>query len=85
MSVIDKLWIKLTCNGCRATETSAALDKGSTWSGSDWGSASPFKLFDVICDGGGKSEPTVVSAKCKACSNAASVKTAYGFGRPDGF
>jgi hypothetical protein len=85
MGVIEKLWIKLTCNGCGATETSSALDKGSGWSGSQWGSLGSFTLFDVICEGGGKNEPNIVSAKCKACSSDASVKTAYGFGRPSDF
>ncbi len=85
MGTIDKLWIKLTCNGCESTETSSALDKGSRWSGFNWDRPDPFTLFDVICEGGGKNEPTVVSAKCKACSSDASVQTAYGFGRPSGF
>jgi len=85
MGVIDKLWIKVTCEGCKATETSSVLDQGSGWSGSHWGSPGPFTQFDVICEGGGKEEPTVVFAKCKACGSAATVQEAYGFGRPTGF
>ena len=85
MGVIDKLWIKVMCKGCGISETSSALDKGSGWSGSNWRDPTAFTQFDVVCEGGGQREPTVISAKCKACGSDASVDEAYGFGRPNGF
>lgn len=77
MGIIDKLSITLTCNGCGTAEESSVLDTGSRWGGSHWSRPGPFMQFDVICKGGGKDEPTVDSAKCKACGNTASVKMTY--------
>lgn len=85
MGTIDKLWVKLTCPGCGVSETSSALDKGSGWGGSSWGSFGSFESFHVAASGGDKREPEVTSATCKACNASASVETQYGFGRPRGF
>lgn len=77
MGIIDKLSITLTCSRCGATEESSILDTGSRWSSSNWSCPRPFTQFDVIYKGGGKDEPSVDSAQCKVCGNAASVKTTY--------
>jgi len=85
MGTIDKLWVKLTCKGWKVTETDLALDCGSGYRGSNWDNFGPFKQFNVICEGRGEKEPTVVSAKCKMCGKAAMVQTGYGFNRPTDF
>lgn len=85
MGVQDKLWVKLTCQSCGNSETSSASDYGSGWSGSKWGGINQFEKFTVVCHGGGAEEPEVVSATCKECGGAASIKNAYGFGTPSGF
>lgn len=85
MGVIDKLWIKITCEHCGCSETLSVLDKGSSYGGSHWGNPSPSTKFSVVFEGGGTTEPTITSAKCVACNCTAVVKEKYGFGRPEGF
>ena len=84
MGVSDKLWVKLTCLGCGASETSTCLDKGSMWSPPYWTELS-FGEFSVSYTGGGSTEPEVRAASCKKCKGRATVETAYGFAQPDGF
>jgi hypothetical protein len=78
MGVVDELWIKLTCKTCKHSETKSALDYGSVYRGSNWGSLGRFTKFDVICEGQGEKEPTVISAKCRACGKVAIVEKSYG-------
>ena len=85
MGTIDKLWVKLTCETCGATETASALDKGSMWSGSHWLGLGGFSLFEVHTSGGGLKEPEVTTASCKKCRAPAGVEQAYGSRRPEGF
>lgn len=85
MGSIDKRWVKLGCETCETLEVGSALDKGSGWSGSHWRTFGPFEKFEAQTSGGGKKDPDVISATCKACGRAASIETAYGFSRPDGF
>ncbi len=84
MGVIDKLWVKLTCKGCKVTETSSARDTGySVYS--NWESLDPFTHFNVTCRGGGKETQTVISAKCKTRGSDATVQKSYGMDHPKGF
>jgi len=76
MGVNDKLSAALVCPACGATEESAALDKGSQWSGSHWYSFDVFKLFDIEWKGGGKQEPEITKATCK-CGATADVTYSY--------
>jgi len=78
MGVIDKTTYTLACPKCGSKESASLLDKGSSWGGSFWQSGATFVVFQTQWSGGGKQEPQLVSATCKACCTAASVESAYG-------
>lgn len=73
MGIIDKTTYTLKCPQCGRTGTATTRDKGSGWSGSSWGSFSIAEGFELESTGGGKVEPTIVSATCTRCSVAAEV------------
>lgn len=85
MGTIDKLWVKLTCPSCGATETLAAVDRGSGYGGSAWGDLGPYESFEVTESAGDKQVPQVTSATCNACGATATVEREYGHNRPRGF
>ena len=69
MGVIDKNRAALKCPKCNTTETLTAVEKGSVYGRSGWGTFDTPKLFDItISDRGVASAgPIVSSAKCKKC------------------
>jgi len=85
VGIIDKVWIKVSCENCNISDVSSAADKGSGWSGSSWNSLAGFKNFDVTADGSGKEEPSIISAKCQQCGSDAKVLSEYGFNKPKEF
>ena len=85
MGTIDKLWVKLSCDICGEEGVSAVLEKDSGLSGLDWGNRRSLSSFDVSARGEWKRQSEVISAMCRNCGAVASVKTAYGIDRPEGF
>lgn len=76
MGVIDKTTYELTCHSCQQTEKGAVLDRGSGWSGSNWGEGAVFQHFETQWEGaGGSTEPQLVTAICKQCKTDAQVST----------
>lgn len=71
MGVIDKTTYTLRCESCEIEEESSILDKGSNWSGSNWQSEAEFKNFGTSWKGGGRTEPELISARCKQCGRVA--------------
>jgi hypothetical protein len=78
MGIIDKTTYTLRCNNCETTEEASILDKGSNWSGSHWQSGASFTNFSTSWNGGGKSEPELIEAKCKYCGQPAKSESRYG-------
>ena len=67
MGIIDSTSHTLHCSACNLEETKKVLDKGSGWSGSSWQSRATYQNFETQWEGGGKAEPTLLSAKCRRC------------------
>ncbi len=84
MGVSDKLWFRLVCPKCGASETLSVLDYGSTWSGPAWGNLGDAERFDLDATKSG-GEPEVKGAICKVCGIAASIESEYGFKCPEGW
>ena len=84
MGTIDRVWVKVTCEHCKVSETATAAEKGSGW-GSSWNSLGDFDKFNASVRGGGNEMPDVLSATCKKCGNAATLTSECGFERPVGF
>lgn len=77
MGIIDSCRYTLTCNRCGLTESERVLDKGSNYSGSNWGSGVKFKYFTTQWSGGGQSEPELIKAICDLCGELAEVSSRY--------
>jgi hypothetical protein len=77
MGVIDKIFVKLTCDNCKIEEINTALDTGSGWGGSHWDELSNFSEFDAVITGGGREDPRVKTAACKKCGQAARIEVNY--------
>lgn len=67
MGIIDKMTYTLTCKNCGTTEKSSILDEGAPYSGAAWCSSAHFSDFDTSWQGGGLTEPKLLSVKCKKC------------------
>jgi hypothetical protein len=68
MGIIDSTSYTLACPKCGTRETRSVHDKGSNWGGSHWQSSTSFTHFDTNWQGGGgREEPALTSALCKAC------------------
>jgi len=76
MGVIDKTWVKLTCNKCGATETSSAVQKGSAYNIGSWSDLSPFSKFQATTKRG-EDGPEVTAATCNKCKAPAKVEAGF--------
>jgi hypothetical protein len=76
MGIIDKNTAFLKCLQCGATETLTAVEKGSVYGSSGWGTFGTSKLFDFVIGDRGipAAGPIVSSAKCKICTCVAEVE-----------
>lgn len=72
MGIIDKCTYTLICPQCEISESASVLEKGSGWGGSSWEARASFAKFTTEWQGGGKSEPELLSATCKVCGSEAS-------------
>ena len=77
MGTIDRTSVKLACVKCGITETSAALQKGSSWSIGSWEDLDPFHQFDASTKQG-IDGPEVTSATCKKCKAPAQIDQSMG-------
>lgn len=77
VGIIDKCTFTLTCLQCAESEEASIFDRGSNWSGSHWSSSADFRKFDTKWEGGGASEPELITAKCKKCGADPSVVSKY--------
>jgi hypothetical protein len=78
MGTIDKTIHKLTCETCRIVEEVEVLDKGSNWGGSHWQNGENFENFETSWDGGGKTEPHIITAVCRHCGENAKSESRFG-------
>jgi hypothetical protein len=53
------------------------LDKGSNYSGSNWGGGAKFEKFTTQWSGGGDTEPELKKAICVSCGEPADVSSRY--------
>ena len=73
MGTIDKNIVTLCCSSCGKSEILTAVEKGSVYGSSGWNDFNEAAYFNVTSEGGGMSEPHVVSAKCKKCNHNADI------------
>ena len=73
MGVHDSIKATLDCPTCDISEVATAVDGGPF----HWYDFCPVDTFDVVSEGGGKVEPTIVAATCKRCGAAANVSYRY--------
>jgi hypothetical protein len=74
MGVIDKNTAVLKCPQCQVTETLTALERGSAYGNSGWGTFGTAKHFDVVIEDSGFGGPRITGAKCKQCNSDAAVE-----------
>ena len=67
MGVIDETSYQFHCARCDIEEKVRVRDRGSMWGGPHWQSGPKLDLFEIVWEGGGKTEPEVVSILCKKC------------------
>ena len=69
MGVLEKKIYTLVCENCGSAENSRVLDKGNPYSGSFWLPSANFSHFETSWQGGGETEPQLISVKCKKCNS----------------
>jgi hypothetical protein len=67
LGISDSTNYTLSCEKCSIDETVKVIDKGSSWSGSNWDHKRNFANFKTKWSGGGDIMPKITSATCKAC------------------
>lgn len=83
MGTTDRIWFRLECPKCGATDESSATEKGSVYGGFHWRGLGAFPSFDTRVEQGPGGEPNITSATCNSCGTAAEISSEYGTKRPD--
>lgn len=77
MGIIDQTKHVFECPKCGEQESCTVLDKGSGYGGTWWQGGPNLKKFNVLWEGGCRTEPRVLKATCKRCGKEAKHSESY--------
>ena len=77
MGTVDRVTYTLSCKTCGTKQSASISQRGSSFSRS-WGCAPAFTLFATEWEGGGDTEPELLSAKCRKCGKLPDIDSNYG-------